>query len=62
MGCMIEMLVAQFKQVKVQAPATGKTILLVSAVTVAFGGMVHGLIGGTSGDEKHPEDPACAAL
>ena len=69
-GAYEEMPAARFKQVMVEAPATGKTIALVAVVTVAFGGMVYALIGG-AGDtkyggpdycEEHPEDPVCDPL
>jgi hypothetical protein len=65
-----EMPAAQFKQVVVQRPATTRTVLLVSSITVVFGGMVYALTGAHGGDkyvgsdfcEEHPEDPACMAL
>jgi hypothetical protein len=69
-GVYEEMPAAQLQQVVVQRPATTRTVLLVSALTVGFGGMVYALTGAHGGDkyvgsdycEEHPEDPACAAL
>ena len=69
-GVYEEMPSAHLKQVLVEAPATTRTVLLVSAITVGLGGMIYALLGTSSGDkyvgsdycEEHPEDPACAAL
>jgi len=69
-GTYEEMPAAQFKQVVVQAPATTRTVLLVGAVTAAFGGMVYALIGGKGNTvyggsdycEEHKEDPICPPL
>jgi hypothetical protein len=57
---------SQLKEVRVEKNATTKTVLLVSAITVGFGGMVYALAGGGSGGkgqtdfcDKHPDDPTC---
>ena len=66
-GVYEEMPSAQFKQVMVEKPATTKTVLLVSAITVGFGGMVFALAGGGSSGkgqsdfcDKHPDDVTCS--
>jgi len=66
-GVYEEMPAAQLTQVVVQRPATTRTVLLVSGITVVFGGMVYALTGARGGDkylgedycDEHPEDPAC---
>jgi hypothetical protein len=54
------------KQIQVERPATSRTVLLVSAIAVGFGGMAYALTGGgpeggkdPSYCEEHEEDPAC---
>ena len=61
-----EMPTAQVKQVRVQRPAPKRTLLVVAAVAVAFGGVAIAFkSGGPSGSvdptfcEEHPGDPAC---
>lgn len=58
---------SQFKQVRAERVATGKTAALVAVIAAGFGGMVYALIGG-KGDTKvcdpsycddHGEDPCC---
>ena len=65
-GVYEEMPSSQLKQVLVEKPATSRTVLLVSAITVGFGGMVYALAGSGSGGkgqsdfcDKHPDDPTC---
>jgi len=65
-GVYEEMPSSQLKQVLVEKPATSRTVLLVSAITVGFGGMVYALTGSGSGGkgqsdfcDKHPDDPTC---
>jgi hypothetical protein len=62
-----EMPVSQFKQVVVQKGSTSRTVLLVAAIAVGFGGMAYALAGGKdtfscdpSYCEEHPEDTCCA--
>ena len=65
-GVYEEMPSAQLKEVRVEKPATTKTVLLVSAITVGFAGMVFALTGsGSEGKgqsdtcDKHPDYPEC---
>lgn len=65
-GVYEEMPATQFKELVVEKNATGKTVLLVGAITVGFGGMVYALLGSGHSDavdpsycEEHEEDPAC---
>jgi hypothetical protein len=65
-GVYEEVPVSQFKGVSVEKNATSKTVLLVSAITVGFGGMVYALMGsGAQGKnqsdtcDKHPDYPEC---
>jgi hypothetical protein len=65
-GVYEEMPKSQVKEVRVSKPATSKTVLLVTAITVGFGGMVYALAGSGSGGkgqtdfcDKHPDDPTC---
>ena len=66
-GVYEEMPSDKFSQIVVQKNATTRTLLLVGAVTVGFGGMIYALIGSTGGDkylgsdycEEHPFDPDC---
>ena len=63
-----EMPTAQFKQVRVQRPATAKTALLVAALTVGFGAFAYVLAGGGATDKsddsctERPESPMCQAM
>lgn len=57
---------AQFKQVVVKKAATTRTVLLVSAIAVGFGGMAYAMTGGGGSNkytpdycEEHGEDPGC---
>ena len=65
-GKYAELPVANIKQVRVRTPAPKRTLLLVGAIAVAFGGVVVAFkSGGASGTvdptfcEEHPGDPAC---
>jgi hypothetical protein len=64
-----EMPTTELKQLVVQKPATTRTVLLVSAVAVGFGGFIFALTGSsgaaTRGQtdfcDKHPDDPTCTS-
>ena len=65
-GVYEEMLGSRFTQVLVQKPATSRTVLLVGALAVGFGGMVYALTGSGAGGQgqsdlcdKHPDYPEC---
>ena len=65
-GKYAEMPATQVQQVRVQRPAPKRTLLLVGAFAVAFGGVVVAFkSGGASGSvdptfcEEHPGDPTC---
>lgn len=57
---------SQFSELRVQKNATSRTVLLVSAIAVGFGGMVYAMTGSGSGGkgqsdtcDKHPDYPEC---
>jgi hypothetical protein len=64
-----EMPVASINKIVVQRPAKARTILLISAITVGFGGFAYALTGAAGGTktpnasggdcDKHPDDPGC---
>jgi hypothetical protein len=64
-----EMPTTELKKLVVQKPATTRTVLLVSAIAVGFGGFVFALTGSsgaaTRGQtdfcDKHPDDPTCTS-
>jgi hypothetical protein len=65
-GVYEEMPAAELKEVRIEKPATSKTVMLVSAITVGFAGMVYALAGsGKSGKDqsdtcdKNPDYPEC---
>jgi hypothetical protein len=69
-GVYEEMPAARLKQVVVSRPATTRTVLLVSALAVGFGGFAYAVAGAVGGNkyigadfcDETPEDPACADL
>jgi hypothetical protein len=68
-GTYEEMPTSTLKQFVVQRPATTRTVLLVSAIAVGFGGFAYAIAGSTGGGkppnalggdcDKNPTDPGC---
>src|SRR2546426_3977986 len=63
-----EMPTGSLKHLAVQSPAKARTVLLVTAMAVTFGGFAYAIAGGGSGKipnsgagdcDKHPDDPGC---
>ena len=69
-GVYEEMPAARLKDVVVSRPATTRTVLLVSAIAIGFGGFAYAVAGAVGGNkyigadfsDETPEDPACADL